>query len=76
MPLTVGRLFIGRQILTTAVSGLLLATVGCASPVQPSPVCPEPDPVLLQCEEILVHPVRQTYLTRCQHPTTGAVTYH
>lgn len=76
MPLTVGRLFIGRQLLATAVSGLLLATVGCASPVQPSPVYPEPDPVLLQCEEILVHPVRQTYLTRCLHPDTGAVTYH
>ena len=73
MPLTVGRLFIGRQLLATAVSGLLLATVGCASPVQPSP---GPDPVLLQCEEILVHPVRQTYLTRCLHPDTGAVTYH
>ena len=68
--------WIGRQILATAVSGLLLAIVGCASPVQPSPVYPEPDPVLLQCEEILVHLVRQTYLTRCLHPDTGAVTYH
>jgi hypothetical protein len=76
MPLTVGRLFIERQILATAVSGLLLATVGCASPVQPSPVCPEPDPVLLQCEEILVHPVRETYVKRCIHPETGEVTYH
>jgi uncharacterized lipoprotein YajG len=55
----------------------LLAAIlltACESPVQPSPVCPEP--VLLQCEEILVHPIRQTYVTRCLHPDTGAVTYH
>jgi len=55
---------------------VVLLSAACRSPVQPSPVCPEPEPVQLQCQEMLTHPIRQTYITRCVHPDTGEVTYH
>ncbi len=52
---------------------VILTSIACDSPVQPSPICPEP--VQLQCEVILTHPIRQTYVKRCVHPETGEITY-
>ena len=56
-----------------ALLAVLLVVSGCTSPMQPSPVCPEP--VVLICEDILTHPIRQTYVRRCVDSTTGEVSY-
>ena len=47
-------------------------TFSCAPPTAPSPVG---EPVAWNCERLLTHPIRKTYVDRCTHPTTGEVDF-
>ena len=38
-----------------------------------TPTAPSPDATPWDCERVLTHPIRQTFVQQCTHPITGAV---
>ena len=49
---------------------LLAVTISCAPPTAPTPVEEE---IAWDCERILTHPIRKTYVDRCENLKTGEI---
>ena len=49
---------------------LLAVTFSCAPPTAPTPVEEE---IAWDCERILTHPIRKTYVDRCENLKTGEI---